>query len=401
MRILHILDHSIPLHSGYAFRTLSILEQQRSLGWQTVHLTTPRHDTEYRPVETVDGWEFHRTRRPSGPLARLPVLGELAEMRATARRLAEVAASVRPDILHAHSPVLNALPTLRVGRRLGLPVVYEVRALWEDAAVDHGTARENGVRYRLSRALETRALRRVDAITTICEGLRKDIMGRGIGGDRITVVPNAVNLAEFPDSCAPDPALAAELGLTGRTVLGFVGSFYAYEGLHLLLGGFAQILKSMPETRVLLVGSGPEESRLRSQTAALGLGDKVIFAGRVEHAEIARYYGLMDVMIYPRIAIRLTDLVTPLKPLEAMAQRKIVVASDVGGHHELIRDGETGNLFTAGDSGALVATVLRVLGDRANWDRQRDLGRRYVEAERSWQTIATRYRPVYESLIGG
>ena len=183
LRILHILDHSIPLQSGYTFRTRAILREQRRLGWETFHLTSPKHAAPGGPEEDVDGLHFYRTPQDSGALARLPVVRELALMRATARRLEEVARDVRPDILHAHSPVLNAIPALWVGRRLGIPVVYEVRAFWEDAAADHGTSREWGLRYRLTRALETFAMRRAGHVTTICEGLKQDIVSRGIPGE--------------------------------------------------------------------------------------------------------------------------------------------------------------------------------------------------------------------------
>lgn len=188
MRILHILDHSIPLHSGYTFRTLSILEQQRALGWETHHLTSPKHSRPFVPREDVEGWIFHRTPPVTGAASGLPVLRELALIRNTEARLEEVVKEVKPDILHAHSPVLNAIPALRVGRRAGIPVVYEVRAFWEDAAVTLGTGSEDGPRYKLTRWLETRALRQADAITTICEGLRSDIAARGIPADKITVI---------------------------------------------------------------------------------------------------------------------------------------------------------------------------------------------------------------------
>ena len=136
LRVLHILDHSIPLQSGYTFRTRAILREQRRMGWETFHLTSPKHLAQSGPEEEVDGLHFYRTPRNRGPLDRIPVARELALMRATERRLAEVARIVRPDILHAHSPALNAIPALWVGRRLGIPVVYEVRAFWEDAAAD-------------------------------------------------------------------------------------------------------------------------------------------------------------------------------------------------------------------------------------------------------------------------
>ena len=401
MKILHVLDHSIPLQSGYTFRTLAILRQQRALGWNTVHLTSPKHVRPYVERETIDGCVFFRTPAVTGRFRRLPLLSELALMRATEERLAVVAAETRPDIIHAHSPVLNAIPALRVGHRLGLPVVYEVRAFWEDAAASHGTSHEGGPRYRLSRALESWALRRADAITCICEGLRADIAARNIPPAKITVIPNAVNVEEFSGGAPADPALARSLGLAGCTVLGFIGSFYSYEGLELLLQAMPLVTAAVPNTKLLLVGGGPEDERLRRIVKERDLVQTVIFAGRVPHDQIQRYYDLIDILIYPRIPMRLTELVTPLKPLEAMAQDKIIVASNVGGHRELIRDGETGNLFRAGDLHELAETITRVIRNRDGWPAQRAAGHRFVEQERTWRASVARYRPVYESLIAG
>jgi phosphatidylinositol alpha-1,6-mannosyltransferase len=399
MRVLHVLDHSIPLHSGYTFRTLAILREQRKLGWETFHLTSPKHTATQVLEEDVDGWHFYRT--PHGDsAARLPGLGEMALMRQLERRLTEVAAQVRPQIIHAHSPVLNAIPALRVGRRLGIPVVYEVRAFWEDAAVDHGTTAEGSLRYRLTRRLETHALRQAAHVFTICEGLRGDIAQRGVPAQRITVIPNAVDIEKFEPGGTADAALKARLGLSGATVVGFIGSFYAYEGLDLLLQALPAMLQRRPELRVLLVGGGPQDAALKAQAAALGVADKVVFTGRVPHAEVQRYYDLVDVLAYPRHSMRLTELVTPLKPLEAMAQGRLLVASDVGGHRELIRHGETGWLFKAGSAEALVDAIDQLLARRAQWPGLRAAGRTFVENERNWSASVARYRPDFERLIG-
>ncbi|HEU4725045.1 MAG TPA: TIGR04063 family PEP-CTERM/XrtA system glycosyltransferase [Candidatus Eisenbacteria bacterium] len=396
MRILHVLDHSIPLHSGYTFRTLAILREQRKMGWETIHLTSPKQGASPADPEPVDGLLFHRTAPRSGGPLDLPVLRELVQMRDVARRLEALARETRPDILHAHSPVLNARPALAVGRRLGIPVVYEVRAFWEDAAVDHGTTTAWGPRYRATRALETDALRRAAAVTTICEGLRGDIVARGIPAERVTVIPNAVDLERFAGASAPDAALAASLGLDGGPVIGFIGSFYHYEGLEVLIAAMPAIVAAMPTARVLLAGGGPEDERLRARAAATPHGDRIRFLGRVPHADIGRYYDLIDVFVYPRLSTRLTDLVTPLKPLEAMAQGRLVAASDVGGHRELVRDGATGVLFRAGDPAALAARVVELLRSPETFPALRREARAFVERERSWPTVVERYRAVYD-----
>jgi hypothetical protein len=400
MRILHILDHSLPLHSGYSFRTVAILREQRALGWETDQLTTPRHGASALEIESADGWTFFRTPFVRGAMSRVPALGPyLDEMRASAARIDDLVVRLQPDVLHPHSPVLNALPALWVGRRRRVPVVYEMRASWEDAAVDHGSTREGSVRYRLSRALETFALRRVDAITTICEGLRQDIVQRGIGPERIAVIPNAVDVNKFAFGTAADPVLRRQLGLEGKTVLGFAGSFYGYEGLDLLLDAAARLVAQRPKVRVLLVGGGPREQALREQAARLGLSEHVIFVGRVPHAEVQSYYELIDVLVYPRRSMRLTEIVTPLKPLEAMAQGRILIASDVGGHRELIRDADTGFLFPAGDASALAQKIAHVLERQPEWEQMRTRARHFVETERTWARSVARYADVYAAIL--
>ena len=394
MHILHILDHSIPLQSGYTFRTRNILRQQRALGWQTSHLTGPKQTGCTLEREEVDGLLFHRTPATAAGGGWLPE--PLAVIAALGRRLDQVIEELRPDLLHAHSPALDGIAALRAGRRHRLPVVYECRAFWEDAAVDHGTSREWGVRYRLTRLMESWVFRRADAITTICAGLRDEIIGRGIAAGKITVIPNAVDLAQFGSADEPDAALQAQLGLTGQRVLGFVGSFYGYEGLDLAVAALAQI--GDPAVKLLLVGGGPQEQALRAQVERLGLGQRVIFTGRVPHQEVNRYYSLIDLLLYPRHSMRLTDLVTPLKPLEAMAQQKLLLASDVGGHRELIEDGRTGWLFPAGDAAALARRAEQILAQPDDWPKIRAAGRAFVEQERNWPASVARYCDLYSRL---
>lgn len=392
MRVLHVLDHSVPLHSGYTFRTLAILREQRKRGWTTLQLTTPKQGATTTLSEQHEGLLLHRT--PNAGTE-----GLVAQMRLTAARIAGIVRNEQPDLIHAHSPVLNALPALWLRARLGVPVVYEMRASWEDAAVDHGTTTEGSLRYRLSRGLETLALKGADQITTICEGLRGDIAVRGIAAEKITVIPNAVDVSAFRFGVPPDAALQARLGLQGAQVLGFAGSFYGYEGLNLLIDALALLAPREPTLKLLLVGGGPQEAALKAQVQRLGLGERVIFTGRVPHAEVQRYYELIDVLAYPRLPIRLTELVTPLKPLEAMAQGRIFVASNVGGHRELVRDGETGYLCGAGSAAALAEGIAQALASRAQWPRVRAAARQFVERERTWANSVARYAEVYRRAL--
>jgi PEP-CTERM/exosortase A-associated glycosyltransferase len=399
MRILHVLDHSIPIASGYSFRTRAILQHQRARSWTTEHLTSIKHTVSTTPEEVVDGYRFHRTFVGPTALARLPVIGQLAVIRTLDQKLRELIPNLKPDILHAHSPSLTGIAAIRAGRRYRLPVVYEVRALWEESAVVFGTSRAGGLRYRATRALETYVLSRADAVTTICAGLSRELASRGIEEDVITIIPNAVDVERFTFDPPADDALARRLMLDGKRVVGFAGSFYEYEGLDLLLAAMSRLVAKKPELRLLLVGGGEHEQALKRQARETGIEDRVVFTGSVPHDDVSSYYSLMEALVYPRRPGRALDLTTPLKPLEAMAQGKIVVASDVGGHRELIRDGETGVLFPAGDVGALAETLLRVLDDPQRRDIMRRAARRFVETERTWPQAVARYEAVYATAM--
>jgi glycosyltransferase involved in cell wall biosynthesis len=183
-------------------------------------------------------------------------------------------------------------------------------------------------------------------------------------------------------------------------VIGFGGSFYAYEGLDLLIEAAAILASPHPELRVLLIGGGPQEERLRKLAHERGIAGRVVFTGRVPHGDMPRYYGLIDVLAYPRRRMRLTEVVTPLKPLEAMAMGCLFVASDVGGHRELVRDGETGLLFPADDAGALAHAIAQLMERRTEWPLMRERARRFVESERTWARSVARYADVYHGLAG-
>lgn len=399
MKILHILDHSIPLHSGYTFRTLSILAEQHKLGWETFHVTSAKHLGTRAAIETVDDLKFYRSIPPEGICASLPVINQWAIVQSLEKRLDEIIPEIKPDILHAHSPALNGLAALNVSKKYNIPLVYECRAFWEDAAVDHGTTKEGSLRYRLTKMLETYVFKNANAVTTICEGLREDIISRGVLADKITVIPNAVDIEKFTYGEQPDLELLQKLNLVDKTVLGFIGSFYAYEGLLLLLDALPEIIQHNPDVRLLLVGGGPQDKQIKTKIAAMGLQDSVVLTGRVPHEQVQRYYNVVDVFVYPRLSMRLTDLVTPLKPLEAMAQGRVLIASDVGGHHELIQDKVTGYLFKAGDKASLAETVAYALNDRPNWEKLRLAGRQYVEGERNWQKSVGNYQEVYQRIL--
>ena len=399
-RILHVLDHSLPLHSGYTFRTRAILKAQEAAGLEVRGITSQRHNLEAEwesPREEHDGLTFHRTAgTPNGPV----LVSEFKEMAALSASIQELSKEWMPDIIHAHSPALNGGAAWRASQALGVPLVYEIRAFWEDAAVGNRTGTEGSAKYKLTRSLETQVANRADALFTICDGLREDLIKRGIPGGKIGVMPNGVDLTLFGDPPPRDDGLASELGIAkDAPVIGYIGSFYDYEGVDDLIAAMPMLRERHPQARLLLVGAGEMDAQWRAAAAALPEPGAVIFTGRVPHAEVERYYSLIDVLAYPRKHSRLTDLVTPLKPLEAMAQRRIVAASNVGGHRELITHGETGFLFPPDDPAACACALADMLDARERWDGVRIRGLNHVRDRHDWHTNARRYLDVYHLLL--
>lgn len=430
MKILHILDHSLPLHSGYTFRSQSIFRAQKARGWEPVILTSPKQEQSWKgnwsDREVINGFTYYRT----GEVSRngsFPVLPELRLIQALGKRLKLVVDMEKPDIIHAHSPFLNAVPALRLGRQLGIPVVYEIRAFWEDAAVDHGSYREGSWKYRLTRFMETRVCKRAAHVGVLCNGLKQDLIGRGIQASRITPVFNGISPSDFK-AVPQDKDFQKKYGLEGKTVIGFIGSFYRYEGLDLLVKSFADLAREYPDLVLLLVGGGEMEPELRrlvwklfypvkQPTGILAAESgfsgaripefqnssipesRVVFPGRIPHEQVPGVYSLMDILVYPRYKMRLTDLVTPLKPLEAMAMGKALVASDVGGHQELIRDQETGVMFRAGDRDDLTRALRELLDDRDKRHRIESYAAQWVRDNHIWEKTTSVYEDIYAGLL--
>jgi PEP-CTERM/exosortase A-associated glycosyltransferase len=394
MRILHVLDRSLPTVAGYTTRSASILEHQAALGM------TPRALTGVRQgggdPEVFHGITYARTEPPNvrGLLDGAPVVREAVEMAALGRRILAEHRADPFDVIHAHSPILCGIPAHLAARRLGIPSVYEVRAFWEDAAEQRGRGRRGSARYTGVRALETMLARSADAVVAICEGLRKDLLARGVAEDRLFLVPNGVDVDRFTPR-PRDLDLEARLGFQNKTVVAYVGTLFRYEGVSILLNALGRLLDARDDVRGLVVGHGECEDELREAVDSLGLAGRVVVTGTASPDEVGRYYALADILCYPRSRHRITELVTPLKPLEAMSMGKAVVASDVGGLRELVRHEETGLIFEAGDAEALAGALARLVGDVELRKRLGDRARAHVAAARSWRVIAGRYREVY------
>jgi PEP-CTERM/exosortase A-associated glycosyltransferase len=358
--------------------------------------------------EEIDGVEHRRT--PSYDGKQWPLWREWQLVRRLTREVDQAIRDWRPDLIHAHSPVLVGLPALRVSRRHRLPFVYEIRDLWENALVDRGRFGRRSLQYQLARRGETYVLSRADAVVTICETLKAELRGRLSGMGKVHVVANGVDTEAFtPRPASEDVRRKYKLG--GKRIVLYVGTFQPCEGLELLVRSLGRVIERVPDAHLVIVGGsaslayrgastrGTQEEVLDRVVSELHLGEHVTMTGHVPHEEVGDPYSIADCVVYPRILTRTTSLTTPLKPLEAMAMGKAVAVSDLAPMKELVRDGETGLTFAAGDESALAQVCIRLLDNPGLRQGLGRAAREFVVAERQWPSLVRRYRWTYEEAV--
>lgn len=399
MKVLHVLSSSIPEMAGYTARAYYLVHGQYKLGVAPVVLTSERQSSHYVSLqETIEGVTYYRSVKQSGGIRNIPVLAQLDETRALARRVTDVVEKERIELVHAHSPSFIGAACLDVCRRNRIPLVYEIRAFWEDAAVDRGAFAEGSLMYKLRWRHETKVVRNADAVITICKGLHNDLTGRGIAPEKLHIVPNGVDHQLFLP-VAPDENLRERLGLRDRVTIGFIGSFFNFEGLQDIVQAMPTITASNEKVVLLLVGKGQVDAELRALVKSLKLEEQVMFIGQVPHDQVNSYYSIIDLLVYPRISKRITELVTPLKPLEAMSMAKTVLMSDVGGLRELATEENVAEFFRAGDIKDLADKCIALCNDKARREQIGLKAREYVIAGWGWDKRAKADVDLYQSLI--
>jgi len=401
-RVLHVLDHSWPVMSGYSVRSRSLVRAQHQLGFAPQVVTGPLHelDDAQSADSVVDELRYLRTPLQAGLSARAiagrwPVLREAAIVRTFRQRILEILKSQSFDIVHAHSPALCGLAARQAAHAAGLAFVYEIRAFWEDAAVDQDKTQQRALRYKVSRRMETHVVENADAVVGIARHILVDLEGRGIPRDKLFHVSNGVDTEQFLP-LARDSRLASELGLNDDITFGFAGSLYKYEGISWLVGAVAELRRRNTPCRLLILGDGEDVPAIKAAIEQTAAGDYIQYLGRVPHDQMQRYYSVIDVAVYPRKSIRLTELVTPLKPLETMSQGKAVLGSRVGGIAELVEHEKTGLLFKPEDVDDFCLQAKRLAEQQP---LRRQLGvtaRETMQRERDWKVVAQQYESVYD-----
>ena len=405
-RVLHLVTDALPTTSaGYTIRTHEIALAQREAGLDPHVVTRTGYPVtqgriDGRRLIELDGVPYHRLlpwRMPDGPGA-----GPSA---VPGQRGLELATSLvrqlRPGVLHAASNYANARLALALRERYGLPVVYEVRGFWEDTWLSRypdAAERATSELYQRNRELETQCMLAADLVVTLGEAMREEIVARGVPAAKVEIVPNAAS-AEFLRPLPDATTLREELGIKpDEPVVGEVTSLVPHEGIGTLLEATAILRARGVPARALIVGDGPERAALQRQAARAGLAEAAVFTGRVPAAKVRQFHALLDVFVVPRTPDRVCQLVTPLKPVEAMASGLCVVTSEVKALTEIVKHEVTGMQTVPQDPVSLADCLEHLLYSPDIRRKLGDNAREWAARDRTWAHNAARYRDAYARL---
>jgi glycosyltransferase involved in cell wall biosynthesis len=403
-RVMHLVTDALPATSaGYTIRTHEIALAQRAAGLDP-HVATKtgfpvsQGTIDGRRLVTLGGVPYHRLLP-----WRLP--GQSDADPRNARRALQLAAALtsrlRPSVLHAASNFANARIALALRERYGLPVVYEVRGFWEDTWLSRYPDSDKlagSELYQRNRALETECMLAADLVVTLGEAMQEEIVARGVPAEKILIVPNAVS-QEFLQPLPDAGNLRAELGIKPEEyVVGEVTSLVPHEGIGTLLEATAILRGRGVPTRALIVGDGPERFALQRQAAESGLAEAAVFTGRVPAAQVRQFHALLDVFVVPRTPDRVCQLVTPLKPVEAMASGLCVVTSEVKALTEIVKHEVTGMQTVSQDPVSLADSLEHLLYSPDIRRKLGDNAREWAARDRTWAHNAERYRAAYARL---
>lgn len=403
-KVFYLLHNSLPHNSaGYATRTHGLLSELNRIGWDVDGVTrlgypydmpgkaelpdVPLHDVvgnvDYRRLLTGREIEkknplFHYTERYSSALL-------------------DLAKEQRPAIIHAASNHWNGLTAVKTARQLGIPSIYEVRGLWEVTRGSRNPEWAESNMFKYIARMEADAAKGATRVFAITEALREEMIMRGVDGDKIEIVPNGVDTSRF-NPIPRDEELASQLGVAGKSVIGYVGSVLDYEGIELILEAAEVLNRTREDFHVLIVGDGAELERFQNHVQERELEHVVTFTGRVPHEEVERYYSLVDITPFPRLPLPVCEMVSPLKPFEAMAMGKAVIASDVAALKEIVTPGVNGYLHEKGSTESLIEQLMRLLDDP---ERTRQIGiqaREWVVENRDWSRLSMLIADSYAEL---
>lgn len=396
-KVLMFLHTSLPHHSnGYATRSHAILTSLLKTSEYSVDGITRSgypFDVGIKTFENhdlVDGVSYSR-------LSAAHYYDQPMDdyIKTAADEVEKLLFSKKPSVVHSASAFYTALPALIAARRQGISFVYEVRGLWEITRASTLPGWGETERFTLESDLETLVAKEADQVVAITKGLKDELIRRGVSEQKITIIPNAINKDHFKP-LNPNKVLRKKIGLKNVPTIGYVGSIVDYEGLDDLVEALSLLKRDGIAFNFLLIGDGNALPGIRQKVSSLKLENDVFVLGRIPHNEVQEHYSLIDITPFPRKPLQVCEMVSPLKPFEAMAQKKTVIASNVGALQEIIQDGKTGLLFEKGSVEDLAAKLSDVLKDGVLRSKLAEKGKSWVLANRDWSQVVRRFDDVYD-----
>ncbi len=458
MKVLHVLANSSPDVNGYAVRTQMLLQHQNKLeNIENIALTSPWYPDRDSMVDTheLNEVKYLRTLHPSRKknskishkLVRLftrkatltevkrnteseenkfilfriydffyfgvfkvgrairhlfrigwKVVEEKILIKYFTKRIIEVAKEEKVDIIHAHTPYRVGLPALKAARKLKIPFVYEMRGMWEETAVANRRWMRHGPAYRRFQSYETKVLVKADQVICISETLKKEAISRGVDAAKISIVTNAVD-RKIVDEKKPSPLYPSVVEQLEKNqhscIVGYIGSLREMEGVDLTAQAVAQLINKGVDVQLFVLTGVSGQDELRRLCTKLGIETHSTIVGPVPHQEVAAFYSLIDVFVVSRPDSRVTQLVTPLKPFEAMAMGRTVVASRLAALEEIIQHGKTGLLYTPDHLEDLADTIEQCIVQPEMRERLGNAAQQWVLENRTWDVVVQKTHEVY------
>ncbi len=443
MLILHVLANGPPDVNGYAVRTQGLLKAYSETDEiEPIGLTSPwypERESMAEPIE-VDGITYHRCLHParmkstssvgmkwsaargrdrisgSEGFAAKPLwkramhfalkplrpgwawIEERVLFKHFTSRIIEVAIAEDADIIHAHVPYRVGMPALKAARKLQLPFIYEMRGMWEESAVASGRWKAGGLAHRRFRRMETKVMRDADAIICISETLRQEAISRGITPEKISIVPNAVNSAETEPEVS-ELLVEVREKIGDSQVVGYIGSLRELEGVDSTADAVSILRKRDVNAKLFVLSSESGQLELLAHCEKLGIDEDSIITGPVPHNQVAPFYELIDVFVVSRPEKRVTRLVTPLKPFEAMQAGRALVMSDLPALAEIVEDGKTGRLYPSDNVESLANTIHELLEDESLRTNLGKAAAEWVSTERTWSNVVGEVPGIYQKEV--
>ena len=401
--IAYLLHNSLPYHSGgYACRSHGLISNLIVHGVDIKPLT--RHcypwdfkgfgNTKVQQSEFVSGVQYYRSQNADESLSRN---GLKSYLKYYTLAVIEFSRKHSIGLIHAASNYRNGVAAVFAARSLNVPSIYEVRGFWEITRISREPKWEHSEHFQLQVKMETLACEYSDHVVTLNQSMKNELIRRGVQPQKITIIPNGVDTEVF-SPLDPSETLLDSLKLHKKYLIGYIGSIVNYEGLDILLEAMVLLKNKHPNIHALFVGDGSEMENLISKVSDLKLQESVTFTGRVPHESVNDYYSIIDVMVFPRRGLPVTELVTPLKPFEAMAMGKCVICSDVNALKEFIINGENGVLFEKDNVPDLADKIDQLI----NSNSAKEIGinaRKWVVEHRDWSKISQEMKRLYDKML--